>query len=280
MRTVAFQEVVHPSDFTHGDAAAFAHALRIALAAKGELSLLHVNAPDEEVHWGDFPSVRKVLGGWGVIPPEARQSTVEELGLEVKKIRRVGDDPARSIIDYVEEHAPELLVLSTHQRHGLDRLVHPSKAEQMAGKSRALTLFVPRECAGFVTEDGKVRLENILIPVDHAPNPQRALEAAQSLAHLFAVPQAHFTVFYAGKEADQPELQITERPGWIFERGVWAGPVVERILEVSEAQNIDVVVMATRGHHGLLDALRGSTTERVLRQARCPVLMVPERTGK
>src|SRR5262249_55875488 len=29
--------------------------------------------------------------------------------------------------------------------------------------------------------------------------------------------------------------------------------------------------MPTAGHHGVLDALRGSTTERVIRQAPCPV---------
>jgi nucleotide-binding universal stress UspA family protein len=35
--------------------------------------------------------------------------------------------------------------------------------------------------------------------------------------------------------------------------------------------------MATQGHHGVLDALRGSVTERVLRRAPCPLLAVPER---
>jgi nucleotide-binding universal stress UspA family protein len=33
--------------------------------------------------------------------------------------------------------------------------------------------------------------------------------------------------------------------------------------------------MATEGRHGFLDAVRGSTTERVLREAGCPVLAVP-----
>lgn len=35
--------------------------------------------------------------------------------------------------------------------------------------------------------------------------------------------------------------------------------------------------MATKGHEGFLDALRGTTTERVLRQAECPVLAVAEK---
>ena len=37
----------------------------------------------------------------------------------------------------------------------------------------------------------------------------------------------------------------------------------------------NLIMMATAGHQGFLDALRGSTTERVLRHAPCPVLAVP-----
>ena len=39
-------------------------------------------------------------------------------------------------------------------------------------------------------------------------------------------------------------------------------------------QSADLIGMATAGHHGFLDALRGSTTERVIRQAPCPVLTI------
>jgi nucleotide-binding universal stress UspA family protein len=35
--------------------------------------------------------------------------------------------------------------------------------------------------------------------------------------------------------------------------------------------------MATAGHQGLFDDLRGSTTERVLRDAPCPVLAIPSK---
>jgi nucleotide-binding universal stress UspA family protein len=38
------------------------------------------------------------------------------------------------------------------------------------------------------------------------------------------------------------------------------------------------MVLATQGHLDFLDAVRGSTTERVLRNVRCPVLAVPVRT--
>jgi len=53
------------------------------------------------------------------------------------------------------------------------------------------------------------------------------------------------------------------------------GPVVATILEIVEQVAADLIVMTTEGHHGFLYALRGSTTEQVLRHAPCPLLAVP-----
>ena len=56
---------------------------------------------------------------------------------------------------------------------------------------------------------------------------------------------------------------------------VQSGQPVETILRAATERNADLIVMATAGRQGFLDALRGSTTERVLRHAPCPVLAVP-----
>lgn len=53
------------------------------------------------------------------------------------------------------------------------------------------------------------------------------------------------------------------------------GPVIETIISVAEEIGADIIAMPTAGRHGLFDALRGSVTERVLREAPCPVLAVP-----
>lgn len=53
------------------------------------------------------------------------------------------------------------------------------------------------------------------------------------------------------------------------------GNVVNEILGAARDWDADLIAMSTAGHQGFLDALRGSTSERVLRQAPCPVLVVP-----
>ncbi|HEU4616794.1 MAG TPA: universal stress protein, partial [Gammaproteobacteria bacterium] len=54
-----------------------------------------------------------------------------------------------------------------------------------------------------------------------------------------------------------------------------SGDPVEQILGAADRLEADLIVMATAGHHGVFDALRGSTTERVLRRSPCPLLAVP-----
>jgi nucleotide-binding universal stress UspA family protein len=53
------------------------------------------------------------------------------------------------------------------------------------------------------------------------------------------------------------------------------GPTVEAILSAASSYLADVLVMPTAGRHGFLDALRGSTTEQVLRRAPCALLALP-----
>jgi nucleotide-binding universal stress UspA family protein len=58
------------------------------------------------------------------------------------------------------------------------------------------------------------------------------------------------------------------------------GDVVKSIVDAALEYDVDLIGMPTAGHHGVLDALRGSTTERVIRHAPCPVLAVPTGSTK
>jgi len=253
-----------------------AHALRLAEFAKGEISLLHVTEPNEDVSWSAFPPVRKLLQKWGTLDDGASHDDVSELGLKVKKVVRSGKKAVPVIIKYVVDHEPDLIVLSTHQRKGLARWLNDSTAEPIARSSKVTTLFVPRQVNGFISkETGKVMLHRILIPVSQSPMPQRAVEAAIQLAELCGSPEVHFTTLFVGKEGDQPSTDIPEREGWTHESLVWQGDVVDHILSTCEAQDTDLVVMATDGQKGFLDAVRGSVTEQVLHQVKCPLLAVP-----
>ena len=58
-----------------------------------------------------------------------------------------------------------------------------------------------------------------------------------------------------------------------FEEMVEEGTPFAAILRVAVDKDVDLIVMGTRGNTGIKHWL-GSTAERVVRQARCPVLTV------
>jgi len=268
--------VFHPSDFSEGDLPAFAHALRIAVAARGTLNLLHVAPKGSSADWNNFPSSTQTLKEWGLLPMDAQRDALAELGLGVRKVERAGDDPVAEIADHIRRHETDLVVLSTHQRQGLSRWTHSSIAEKTAHKTRAMTLFVPRRVQGFVSrETGAINLRNIFVPLAKAPDPTLSVAAAAAVAELLTPLEVKFHLFHAGAEEDMPATPRLDKPGWAWERTAWEGDPVEHILNAAEEREADLIVMATRGHHEFLDALRGSVTERVLRGARCPVLAVP-----
>lgn len=278
MKTTQIQKVFHPSDFTQGDEPAFEHALKIAQNTGAELDVLHVEESTDKIHWSDFPSVRSVLLKWGLLPPNASENDVAQSGLRVRKVQRISANPAKAISHFIQDHQPDLVVLATHQRKGLARLVHPALAEAVARQTHTMTLFVPRRSPGFVSPgDGSIRLRNILIPIDHDPRPQRAVDAAVDLAELLGATPVHFTFFHAGDPENAPQVNLPLPPNWTSETDAWEGNVVDHILNVANDRSADLIVMATAGHHGFLDALRGSTTERVLHGSPCPLLAVPGR---
>jgi len=55
---------------------------------------------------------------------------------------------------------------------------------------------------------------------------------------------------------------------------VLAGTPHREIVRFAEEQQADLVVMATHGRGFIVHALMGSTTERVIRHAPCPVMAV------
>jgi hypothetical protein len=156
----------------------------------------------------------------------------------------------------------------------MERLVSKTVAETLARHVGIPTLFIPDDTNGFVNpHDGQVSLKNILIPIDRAPSPTAAIEAATKLATALQQSSVAFTLLHVGAEDDVPVVDAVDQPGWIWQTTVQIGDVVNVITNAS--RTADLLVMVTDGHHGLLDALLGSTTERVLRQIHCPLLAIP-----
>jgi nucleotide-binding universal stress UspA family protein len=272
------RSILNATDFTASSELAFIHALKIALEAKAKLYVLHAYpAGGEEVDWSAFPGVRRTLARWGVLPAGSPMADVgDKLGIHLAKISARERDPARAIVRFANDHKNDLIVLATHGREGVPRWLHGSVAEPAAREADTPTLFLPPGTRGFVDpETGTLRLRNVLIPIDHRPRPQAAAREAERLCQTLSLSEIALHLVYVGEQRGMPALTIeTNRPLEVT-RSVRSGDVVDQILAAAAECPADLIAMATAGHQGFLDALRGSTTERVLRHAPCPVLAVP-----
>jgi hypothetical protein len=129
---------------------------------------------------------------------------------------------------------------------------------------------------GFVSRrDGSISLRNILIPVTSKPCPQPGLEAAARLIRNLQLPAGIVTLLHVGSAAEMPSVKLPEDTDWTWNRVAEAGEPAETILQTARELRADLIVMTTDGPDGFLDGLRGTTSERVLREARCPVANLP-----
>jgi nucleotide-binding universal stress UspA family protein len=280
-RAPFIRSVVHATDFSAADERAFAHALGVALLTRAELTILHV-ASDTSSDLRGFPAVRKTLERWRLLDAGSDQGEVfEKLGVSVQKIGLAGRFPALAVTEYLSQKPTDLLVVATEGRDGVARWLHGSIAEAMARWSRTMTLFVPADSERSVisSADGNLTLQQVLIPVDHAPDPGMAIEFARRAAEVMSDDKAMITLLHVGDEKGLSSLHLRDGPQWAFARMRREGEPVDEIAAAAELVEANLIVMPTAGRHGVFDALRGSTTERVLRRARCPVLAVPAPRG-
>ncbi len=137
-----------------------------------------------------------------------------------------------------------------------------------------------------------MKLNKILVPFDFSVYSDLALEVASSLAryaggtvHIVHVKEPLAVYHVQGKydvnpygDLEQLKKTLTtvrpKDPEVSVQHWLMTGDVVHDILLLAEEQNVDLIVMATHGRTGLRRVLMGSIAESVLRNARCPVLIV------
>lgn len=126
------KKILFPTDFSHASDAALSHAATLARESGGRLIILHVEEPPMaygggELYYGvpnpDNTALVKMLQA--VVPPI-------EVPYEHKLV--VGD-PAGEIVRVAEEEGVDLIVMGTHGRTGLRRLLMGSVAEAVLRRS-------------------------------------------------------------------------------------------------------------------------------------------------
>lgn len=247
--------IAHATDLTGDDDAAFVHATALAAAGSALLVTIHGNPVQASVE--QLPDATALAARWG--------RTVRH----ERRCHECCDDVADTVLDALVDLKPDLVVVGTHGRHGFAALTRGSVGEAIARNLAVPALVVPNPAASFVDRaTGAIDLRHILIPAGNRAFALRGLDAARSLVALAGVADAELELLHVG--TDDPTLATL---GVKLTRA--DGKLEDAILEVARTRQACVIVMPTRGHDGIGDVLLGSHTERVIREAGCPVLSVP-----
>jgi nucleotide-binding universal stress UspA family protein len=145
-----------------------------------------------------------------------------------------------------------------------------------------------------------LRIKSILVPLDFSPSSKKALDYAVTFARQF---KAKLTILHVvepvatldfassfplmleedkqvamAKNALERTVKAARIPRGTVEKVlVRSGRSFQGIADAARTRKVDLIIISTHGYTGLKHALLGSTTERVVRHATCPVLVVRQR---
>lgn len=206
--------------------------------------------------------------------------------------------PADGIVQYAEEHAVDLILMSSHGRTGSSRWVYGSVAEKVLHHAPCATIIIRSHVSVAMFQNRK-----ILVPLDGSPLAESALEPALALSEAVSsdvtllrivtgrdvVPEA-VTASAGGLDSSlenavaderaeaESYLQkvYTERPNrhLFFDVQVTPDDVAGAIVSYAEQHHIDLIVMSSHGRSGLGRWLHGSVAEKVLRGADCATMII------
>lgn len=294
---IRVKSILVPTDFSETSASALLASHELAQRFDAKLHVLHIllledYAPVYPVV--AFPDAEKVRERLRSRAKEGLQEFVANYSSETvtsEQALREGMATAPAILDYAEEGSFDLIVMGTHGRRGLRRLVLGSVTEEVLRQANCPVLTVPP-----APEDRpSAAPSRILAPADFSKHAHQALLHAREISALYkasvdllhVIPEPSFPVFYEFanspevyyRSAELKESSAAELQKLAEETGPWhdirchvtSGIPEEVILGYAEDHGTDLIVLATHGLSGLSHLLMGSVTEKVVRRAPCPV---------
>ena len=278
---------------------AFGYALALARWQSARLNLLEV------IEEALPPGVNRAPTSDGV--PNETRTTLERDLRRVLTARRASDvkveislrngNVVQEILAQAKTTRPDLMVIGSHGRGGIQRLVLGSVAEKVLRLATCPVLTVRRGVR--LVRRSRSPFETILCPTDFSAAANKAVAYAKRLAQeadaklilMTAVEWPFGDEVTSGAVAELQKsiasnasdalTRLLPRPASNGPRAqaiVAVGKASAAIVKVARARSVDLIVMGVSGRGALDVAILGSTTHHVIREGAWPVLTV--RTGK
>jgi nucleotide-binding universal stress UspA family protein len=283
MNELGIRTILAPTDLSEASIPALAYARLFADRFKAALTVMY---SDPVLYPIDF---MPPVGFFVPAGPEEDARLRAEVKAHAERVMEgrpysievaVGQ-PVPAILATARERHPDLIVMGTHLRHGWRRAMLGSVSNDVIHESPCPVLTVAAERHSIF--EGRRAVTKILCPVNFTEVARDGLRVAVQLAQRF---NAHLEVVHVLETDNIGDMTADEEKArqWIapelqnvcsYRQLVLRGGAAERVLDCVEDIGADLLVAGAQ-HRVFRDpTVIGATTERIIRFATCPVLVVP-----
>jgi nucleotide-binding universal stress UspA family protein len=196
-------------------------------------------------------------------------------GVTLEPRVRTGSSAYEGILEEVGETQPDLIIMGRHGYTGLTRLLMGSVTARVIGHSPCHVLVVPQGVP--------LSFKRLLVASDGSPFSEAAWTEAISLAKNMGSDLIGVAV--AASERDIPaatkvvrglEVAASEQ-GITLDTMIPMGRPEEGIVKAADFKGASLIIVGSHGRTGLKRLLMGSVAERVIGDAKVPVLVVKKK---
>jgi nucleotide-binding universal stress UspA family protein len=218
----------------------------------------------------------------------SKEAVSAQFGIEIESL--VCEGEASDIItEIAREKKADLIAIGTHGRRGLNRLIMGSVTSAVLVNSPVDVIMVRKPDA-----ESSGTYPSILLPFDGSEFSKKALERACQLSMmdgsevtvLYVIPRYEEMVGFFRTDSIRKSLsaeaekivaeatRIASGHGISVKTEIQEGQTADEIVKTASRLKKHLIVMGTYGWRGINKVIMGSTTERVVMDAPCPVLAV------
>jgi len=214
----------------------------------------------------------------------------EAPGVEFETHAAVGD-PASGILDRAAELGASLLVMSTHGRSGISRWLRGSVAEKVLRQTRVPLYLVRPEAA-------ERAVKRVLVPLDGSEASAKIIPLVQDLCRALGAEAVllHVGIFEGAELAESSTGGVTPVTEELLREGLEPyraelsrggvsartcaafGDAADEILNLAQQEGVDLIAISSHGRSALDRWAFGSVAEKVLRNCKLPLLILPIRS--
>jgi len=275
------QRILCPVDFSEVSEAALRFAGRLAECGQAEITVLYAHYFEAPAYFTEA-RIEELTREFHESRHEAELAVAQFAhrilpGVAVRVVVEEGA-PQEAIARAAQSEGADVVVMGTHGRSGVSRLMLGSVAERVL-RSSAIPVLTVRPAAA----EAVARPRSIVCAVNDSESAREALRYAAGLANCFDAPLTVVHVEEKSGESGMPDLcawlEGTKLPKCTLQEVARQGHAAEEILRLAADTKPDLLVVGGQHRRFLDTSALGATTAWVARHAPCPVLTVVDHGG-